>query len=48
VVNEEPDAVILEFTGDKEDLEAILARLEVLGMEDFARSGVIALERSKP
>jgi acetolactate synthase I/III small subunit len=48
VVNEEPDAVILEFTGDKEDLEAILTRLEALGMEDFARSGVIALERSKP
>ena len=48
VVNEEPDAVILEFTGDKEELEEILTRLESLGMEDFARSGVIALERSKP
>jgi acetolactate synthase I/III small subunit len=47
VVNKEPDAVILEFTGDKEDLEEILARLEALGMEDFARTGVIALERGK-
>jgi acetolactate synthase-1/3 small subunit len=46
-VNEESDAVILEFTGDKEELEEILTRLEALGMEDFARTGVIALERGK-
>ena len=44
VVNEESDAAILEFTGDKEELEEILTRLEALGMEDFARTGVIALE----
>lgn len=48
VVNEESGTVILEFTGDKEALEGILTRLEALGMEDFARSGVIALERKKP
>ena len=36
-----------EFTGDREDLEEILTRLESLGMEDFSRTGVIALERSK-
>lgn len=47
VVNEESDSIILEFTGDKEALEEILTRLEELGMEDFARSGVIALERGK-
>ena len=47
VVNEEADAIILEFTGDKEELEAILSRLEAVGMEDFARTGVIALERRK-
>jgi len=47
LVNEESDAVILEFTGDKEELEEILTRLEALGMEDFARTGVIALERGK-
>ncbi|MEW6334663.1 MAG: acetolactate synthase small subunit [Thermodesulfobacteriota bacterium] len=44
-VHEESDALILEFTGDTEELEAILTRLEELGMEDFTRSGVIALER---
>jgi acetolactate synthase-1/3 small subunit len=47
VINEEPDTVILEFTGDKEELEEILTRLEALGMEDFSRTGVIALERGK-
>lgn len=47
VVNEESDSIILEFTGDREELEEILTRLEELGMEDFARSGVIALERGK-
>ena len=47
VASEESGAVILEFTGDKEELEEILTRLEELGMEDFARTGVIALERGK-
>jgi acetolactate synthase-1/3 small subunit len=46
-VNEASDALILEFTGDKEEIEEILTRLEALGMEDFARTGVIALERGK-
>jgi len=45
-IHEEPGAVIVEFTGDTEDLEAILTRLEELGMEDFTRSGVIALEKN--
>jgi len=48
VVNEESDSVILEFTGDKDELEETLTRLELLGMEDFSRTGVIALERGKP
>ena len=47
VINEESGTVILEFTGDKDALEEILTRLEELGMEDFTRSGVIALERGK-
>jgi len=42
---EASDAAILEFTGDKEEIEEILTRMEALGMEDFARTGVIALER---
>jgi acetolactate synthase-1/3 small subunit len=47
MVSSESDSAILEFTGDREDLEEILSRLEVFGMEDFSRTGVIALEKSK-
>jgi acetolactate synthase I/III small subunit len=45
VLNEEAGSVIVEFTGDTEELEAIMTRLEALGMEDMSRTGVIALER---
>jgi acetolactate synthase I/III small subunit len=48
VLNEESGSIILEFTGDKEDLEGIMTRLEALGMEDMSRTGVIALERGRP
>lgn len=48
VVNEESGVAVLEFTGDTEELEEIMTRLEALGMEDMSRTGVIALERSKP
>jgi acetolactate synthase-1/3 small subunit len=47
-VSLEPGSAVLEFSGDKEELEEILTHLESLGMEDFSRTGVIALERSKP
>ena len=48
VVNEESGSMVLEFSGDTEEIEEILARLESLGMEDMSRTGVIALERGKP
>lgn len=48
VVHEEPGSVVLEFTGDKEELEEILNHLDALGMEEFARTGVIAVGRLKP
>ena len=48
MVNEESGSAVLEFTGDTEELEAIMTRLEALGMEDMSRTGVIALERGKP
>ena len=47
VVHEEPGSAVLEFTGDTEELEAIMTRLEALGMEDMSRTGVIALERKR-
>jgi acetolactate synthase I/III small subunit len=48
VVNEETGSVVLEFTGDTEEIEEIMTRLEALGMEDMSRSGTIALERNTP
>ncbi len=45
IVNREAESAIVEFTGDTEELEEVLTRLETLGMEDFSRTGVIALER---
>ncbi|MHB8910471.1 MAG: acetolactate synthase small subunit [Syntrophales bacterium] len=48
MVNEEAGSAVLAFTGDTEEIEEILKRLEALGMEDMSRSGVIALERHKP
>ncbi len=48
MVHEEPDSALLEFTGDTEEIEEILTRLEAMGMEDFSRTGVIALERRRP
>lgn len=44
-VHEEAGAVILEFTGDKEELEETMIRLEELGMDDLSRTGVIAVDR---
>jgi acetolactate synthase-1/3 small subunit len=47
VVSMNANICILEVTGDKEDIDDALALLEKLGMDDFTRTGVIALERQK-
>ena len=47
VVSMDADTCILEVTGNKEDIDNALAILEKMGMEDFTRTGVIALERHK-
>jgi len=38
---------IVEVTGDTDEMESILARFEKLGMEDFTRTGTVALEQIK-
>ena len=48
ILSEESGSVVLEFTGDREELEAVMTRLEALGVEDMSRTGVIALERGRP
>lgn len=47
VVSMDADICILEVTGNKEDIDDALALLEKMGMDDFTRTGVIALERQK-
>jgi acetolactate synthase small subunit len=41
------DTCILEVTGGKKDIDDALALLEKMGMDDFTRTGVIAMERHK-
>ncbi len=43
VVNQEADAFIVEATGKKDEIDRILLHFQSLGMEDFTRSGKIAL-----
>jgi len=43
VVNQEEDAFIVEATGKKDEIDRILLHFQSLGMEDFTRSGKIAL-----
>lgn len=43
VVKEEEAAFIVEATGNKEEIDQILLHFDSLGMEDFTRSGKIAL-----
>lgn len=45
IVSIDADICILEITGDKEGIDNALSILDKLGMDDFTRTGVIALER---
>jgi acetolactate synthase small subunit len=45
IVSIDADICILEITGDKEEMDNALAILDKLGVDDFTRTGVIALER---
>ncbi len=42
-LNEEAGSAVVEFTGDTEKIEAIMTRLDALGIEDLARTGIIAV-----
>jgi acetolactate synthase-1/3 small subunit len=45
VVHTASDHCILEVTGDKDEIENALSVLEPLGIEDFTRTGTVAVER---
>ncbi|MBN1614909.1 MAG: acetolactate synthase small subunit [Deltaproteobacteria bacterium] len=43
VISNEPEGFVLEVTGDREDIDRALTILEPLGMDDFTRTGTVAL-----
>ncbi|HOO00715.1 MAG TPA: acetolactate synthase small subunit, partial [Syntrophales bacterium] len=45
VVTMNGDHCVLEITGEKEVIERALASLKPLGIDDMARTGIVALER---
>ncbi len=46
IVSDEGNLCILEITGEREEIEGALAVLASLGMEDFTRTGTVALSRN--
>ena len=47
IVNMDADTCILEVTGGKHEIDDALALLDKMGMDDFTRTGVVAVERQK-
>lgn len=47
VVTMNGDHCVLEITGVKDDIERAIQSLQPLGIDDLARTGVVALERKK-
>ncbi len=47
VVTMNGDHCVLEITGTKEDIERAIESLRSLGIDDMARTGIVALERMK-
>jgi acetolactate synthase-1/3 small subunit len=45
IVNVAQDAVMIEITGDEGKLTAFLKMLEVFGILEIARTGLLALKR---
>ena len=47
IVDVSPQDYTIELTGDQDKIEAMLSLLEKMGVIEIARSGVVALQRSK-
>jgi acetolactate synthase-1/3 small subunit len=48
IVSTDADSCILEVTGDRQEIDGALAILEPMGLDDFTRTGIVALEQCKP
>jgi acetolactate synthase-1/3 small subunit len=47
IVDVSPDTFIVEITGDNEKIQAFLELMKPLGIKDIARSGTVAMSRSR-
>ncbi len=47
VVSTDPACWILEVTGDRQEIDSALSILEPMGLDDFTRTGIVALEQCK-
>lgn len=43
IVMKKSDYCIIETTGNEEDIETLIKRFELLGIEDFSRSGIVTI-----
>jgi acetolactate synthase-1/3 small subunit len=47
VVSTDADCWILEVTGDRQEIDNALSVLEPMGIDDFTRTGIVALEQCR-
>lgn len=47
IVDVSPRSYIIEVTGDREKLEAVIELLKPIGIKEIARTGIIAMRREK-
>ena len=47
ILNIEPDNLIAEVTGESEEIDAFLELVKPIGVEEFSRTGVTALEKGR-
>jgi acetolactate synthase-1/3 small subunit len=43
IVTKKADHCIIEATGSEDDIDQLIQRFELLGIQDFSRSGIVAL-----
>jgi acetolactate synthase-1/3 small subunit len=47
ILDIDPEMIIAEVTGEPEDLDSFLSKVEIIGIEEMSRTGITALERGQ-
>jgi acetolactate synthase-1/3 small subunit len=47
ILDVEPETMIAEITGEPEDIDGFLSKVESLGIEEMSRTGITALEKGQ-